>query len=238
MIKNTLRKFLVASNLPLTKNLKYDILTKKLFKKYLHQDSNCVDIGCHKGEILDEIIKRAKHGKHIAFEPIPDFYKLLNNKYSKNKNVTIYPFALADYNGTSSFNYVKNAPAYSGIKKRKYETASPEIKEITVETITLDSLNITDKIDLIKIDVEGGEYHVLKGAVNTIRKNKPMIIFEFGKGASDYYNVTPTMVYDFFTNISMSIFNLSDFFTQKKPVDVDKFTSIYEKNSDYIFLAM
>ena len=44
--------------------------------------------------------------------------------------------------------------------------------------VTLDSLNIPEKIDLIKIDVEGHEIETLEGAKNTILKNKPIIVIE------------------------------------------------------------
>jgi FkbM family methyltransferase len=238
MIKNLLRKLFIALNLPLTKNLKYDILTKKFFKKFLHKHSNTIDIGCHKGEILDEIIKIAPQGKHLAFEPIPVFFNLLKNKYNHNLQVTIYAYAVSDSDGKITFNYVKNAPAYSGIKKRKYNTNQPNIEEITVDAIKLDSLNINHKIDLIKIDVEGAEYKVLAGAFNTIMINKSIVIFEFGKGASDYYHTTPQMIFDYFDKLNMSIYNLSEFFKNKNKLSLKKFIEIYEKNTDYIFIAM
>jgi hypothetical protein len=50
-------------------------------------------------------------------------------------------------------------------------------RENTFQTKTLDSFNF-DRIDLLKIDVEGFEYDVLNGAVNTIRRLKPKIILE------------------------------------------------------------
>ncbi|GAB4290781.1 MAG: hypothetical protein Kow0068_16170 [Marinilabiliales bacterium] len=116
IIKETLREFFITLHLDLTKNLKYDRLTKVILKKYLNSNSNCIDVGCHKGEILDLILKYAPQGKHYAFEPIPYLYNELRNKY-KNK-AEIFPYALSDTNGESNFQLVKNAPAYSGIKKK------------------------------------------------------------------------------------------------------------------------
>ena len=46
------------------------------------------------------------------------------------------------------------------------------------EQITLDSLELNN-IDLIKIDIEGNELNVLKGALETIQRNKPIIEFEY-----------------------------------------------------------
>lgn len=78
LIKDTIRKGLNALHLDLTKNLKYDRLTKEVIARSLKNNSNAIDAGCHKGEILDLILKHAPNGKHFAFEPIPDFLMPLN----------------------------------------------------------------------------------------------------------------------------------------------------------------
>ena len=155
MNMNFIRSTLNFFHLDLTKNLEYDRLTKCIMKRCIHPQSNCIDVGCHKGEILDVILTLAPKGQHFAFEPIPVLFRQLQEKY-KHK-ATIYPYALSDVNGTSSFQFVKNAPAYSGIHKRKYNIATPDIEQIHVELKTLDKLIPMDtRIDFIKIDVEGG----------------------------------------------------------------------------------
>jgi FkbM family methyltransferase len=76
----------------------------------------------------------------------------LTRKY-KNKAL-IFPYALSDNDGYSTFQLVKNAPAYSGIKKRKYDISNPEIEEIKVELKTLDEVvPLNEKIHFIKIDL-------------------------------------------------------------------------------------
>ena len=77
IIKDTLREVLIFLHLDLTKNLKYDRLTKKILKKYLKKEYNCIDIGCHKGEILELMMHFSPEGKHYAFEPIPYLCKEL-----------------------------------------------------------------------------------------------------------------------------------------------------------------
>jgi FkbM family methyltransferase len=241
MIKQQIKNLLSALKLDLTQNLKYDRLTKIILQKNLKQDSNCIDIGCHKGEVMDDIVSHAPKGNHFGFEPIPDLNGVLFEKYADQQNITISSVALSNENGEAEFNYVKNAPAYSGLKKRKYATKNPDIQKIKVKTQTLDSyfeeMGINQKIDLVKIDVEGAEMMVLQGAKNTLAKNKPLIIFEFGLGASDFYNTTPEDMFAFIQkDLHMNISTLEDFVHQKNSLSKELFNNLYSNNKEYYFI--
>jgi FkbM family methyltransferase len=236
-VKDMLRKLLIFFHLDLTKNIQYDRLTKVIMKRNIQNNYNCIDIGCHKGEILELMLQYAPKGKHYAFEPIPYLFKELEKKY-KNK-AQIFPYALSDRSGHSTFQLVKNAPAYSGIKRRQYDISNPEIEEIEVELKTLDEMiSPNEKIDFIKIDVEGGEFGVLKGARNILQKNKPTILFECGKGASDYYGTNPFDLYDFISNeMDLSIFTLTSYIKNKPPLTRDEFGNYFNTNAEYYFVA-
>lgn len=236
MLKNLIRETLKILHLDLTKNMKYDRLTKSIIKKAVKPNSNCIDIGCHKGEILDVFLKYAPSGTHYAFEPIPVFYKLLNEKY-KNR-VKVFSYAISDKEETTNFHYVKNAPAFSGIKKRDYLIKNPVIQEIKVKAKPLDHIIPVDiAIDVIKIDVEGAEMHVLKGSQNTLTRNRPLVIFEYGKGASDYYGTDPGALYCLLENTGLNIYLLQDWLKQKKPLRKEKFINVYKENEEYYFVA-
>ena len=97
-IKELIKYIAIKFEIPLTQNLAYDIYTKRIMKQILVSGSNCIDIGCHKGEILDDILRFAPDGKHFAFEPLPHLYEFLKKKYS-NKDITVYSVALFDKNG-------------------------------------------------------------------------------------------------------------------------------------------
>jgi len=234
---NFVRSTLNFLHLDLTKNLEYDRLTKSIMKKCIQTQSNCVDVGCHKGELLDVIISNAPKGNHFAFEPIPYLFNQLQIKYKEK--ATIYPYALSDVTGTSTFQHVKNAPAYSGINKRQYALETPDIEQISVELKTLDSIIPADvKIDFIKIDVEGGEYGVLKGAKQLLKKYKPVVIFESGLGASDYYGTKPDELYQFIaTEIGLKISTLKSFIKNKAPLTQAEFLNHFNNNTEYYFIA-
>jgi FkbM family methyltransferase len=236
-IKNLIRKLLHTFHLDLTRNLRYDRLTKAIISKIAKPNSACIDIGAHKGEILDLFLKYAPQGKHFAFEPIPALYENLVKKYANYAD--IFPYALSDKEGESTFQYVRNAPAYSGILKRKYSVKNPNIQEIKVELKTLDSIIPEEtKIDLIKIDVEGGEFPVFKGGINMITRNKPHIIFESGLGGSEFYGTLPHELYDFITISSgLKISLLASWLKNKGALTKEQFCLCFKTNSEYYFIA-
>lgn len=236
-LKDILREILIFLHLDVTKNLKYDRLTRIILKKSLKSDDSCIDVGCHKGEILDMMLKFAPKGKHIGFEPIPYLYSDLVKNYSSK--ATIYPYALADNEGNTTFNFVKNAPAYSGLKQREYKVEKPDIEVIDVEIITLDSI-IGDQqtVEFIKIDVEGAELGVLKGATQLLTKNKPTILFECGKGASEFYGTTPEDVFTFLNDtVQIPIFTLSTFIVGGQPLSLKEFKHCFDSGQEYYFVA-
>jgi FkbM family methyltransferase len=237
-IKDVIRDAFIFFHMDVTKNLKYDRLTKKIIKEQLKSDDTCVDIGCHTGDILRLMLKSAPAGTHFAFEPLPHLYAELKKNFGQN--VAIFPYALADNNGDSPFQFVKNAPAYSGIKKRRYDIAHPDIEEIHVELKRLDDvIQSSQKIDFIKIDVEGAELAVLKGARNLLLKYKPMILFECGKGASDFYDTQPADVYGYLCDdIGLNIYTLQAFVDQKKNLSAADFERLFETNTEYYFIAV
>ena len=235
-MKELLRKVLWTFHLDLTRNLKYDRLTWRTMKKILHKDSNCVDVGCHKGEILDWMLELSPNGTHYGFEPIPEFFESLKSKYANR--AIISQTALSNEVGTASFNYVKNAPAYSGFEKRSYAIDEPDIERIEVKKNTIDSELPPDlKVSLIKIDVEGAEFQVLEGAIRTIINSKPHILFEFGLGAADHYGTKPNDLFDLLQRSDMHIYTLKSFLSDSAPLSKSNFNSLYESNAEYYFIA-
>lgn len=237
-LKKIIKDLLVLLNLPVTKNLQYDRYTLEILRKILKPHSNCVDIGCHKGEILDTILKFSPDGRHFAFEPIPYLFEWLKEKY-KTKNITLFSLALFDFKGKTSFHHVINDPAYSGIRRREYATKDVEIDEMTVETDLLDNIIPRDEvIDFIKIDVEGAEYGVLKGSLNTMKRCKPTVIFEFGLGAADYYETKPEILFLLITKeCEMQVSTLYNFLKGRQSLSMDQFCELYQSGKEYYFVA-
>jgi len=238
-MKQLIKKILATLNISLTRNQRYDAYTRLILERSLKHGSNCIDIGCHKGEILDLMLKWAPQGMKFGFEPIPELYHELVLKYQSDRMVSIFPIALYDHQGKTSFQHVLNAPAYSGIKQRKYDGKQVEINQITVETDLLDNLipeNVN--IDLIKIDVEGAEFPVMQGGVKTIRRSRPVIIFEFGMGAADFYDSKPGALYQFLhRECNLHVSTLKGLLDHSHSLSENDFKQLFENGKEYYFVA-
>ena len=233
-----LKQFAKKSPIPLSKNHKYDIQTQRIIREVLNPDSCCIDVGCHKGEIMDLMIEAAPHGEHYGFEPIPAFYDELVEKYVDHPGVHIVNVAASDVKGASKFNYVTSNPSYSGLKKRAYDRSDEQDTQIEVKVDLIDNIvpdNI--EIDLIKIDVEGAELLVLKGAEQLINRCGPVIVFEHGLGASDVYGATPGELYDFLHQTGLLISTMGNFLSGKPSFSREAFERQYFDRRNYYFIA-
>jgi FkbM family methyltransferase len=220
-----------------SKNSQYDRQTVEVISKSLKNDSNCLDIGAHQGSILQEIIARAPQGNHFAFEPLPHLAQKLKENFP---NVRVFPLALSDRAGRSTFQYVKNKPAYSGLRKRIYDNPDPIIEEIEVEIARLDELIPNNfQVDFIKLDIEGGEYHTLQGGVETIRRCLPIIVFEAGLKSTGQYGVSPDELYRLITEtIGYHLSTMERWLKGEPAFESELFQSNwYREKPDYYFIA-
>lgn len=228
----------MAASLPfaLTQNIAYDKQTAKIMDITLRKNSNCIDIGCHKGEVLEQILELAPKGQHFGFEPIPYFFQYLNSAFPNN--CTFHQVALSDAEGEIEFNYVTTNPAYSGIEQREYPKEE-EITKIKVETQRLDQIIPNEVfIDFIKIDVEGAELQVLKGATELIKRCRPYIVFEHGLGAADKYGTKPSDIYNLLvTECGLKLSTLKGFIKEEEALTAEEFDQQFYQKTNYYFIA-
>jgi len=139
----------------------------------------CFDVGGNVGYFSLLLSGLAKKGIVHTFEPIKGNSTLIEASAALNgiKNIIVNNTAVGDQNGHVEFS-VSQDTAYSSIINTD---RVPEKMRVTVPIISLDEYikkNQLSKIDILKIDVEGAEAQVLKGAQNLLKNstNRPRII--------------------------------------------------------------
>jgi len=134
-----------------------------------------VDIGANKGVWT---LYLARHCTHVyAFEANPKVYRWLA-RYTSLPNVTTSNIALSDTQGMATLRIPRHARGYSN----QHASLSPDnvsenFAAVEVEAKPLDALKLED-IGFIKIDVEGHELAVLRGARETLARSKPTLVVE------------------------------------------------------------
>ena len=206
------------------------------YEQILKPGMNVIDVGAHAGRHAFEMVRLVGiRGTVYAFEPIPSMYEALKASCVENAELSnvlqVYPYALSTSNGTIDFCLAVDAPAYSGILERVYDTPT-QVEHISVESRRLDDvIDIGTPISYIKIDTEGAEWNVIQGASELIKRNRPSVSFEFGESSYRNYNVDPIEVFNFFENISYSVFDINGL---KMTKEIFAVSSVQQSVWDYI----
>ena len=141
---------------------------------------NAIDVGANRGVYTYWMSKRASAVD--AFEPQPGLAKYIRS--ARLRTVRVHEIALSDHSGVARL----LVPSNDGLARLassqgadaidvQAEAELGETTEVPVQTRTLDSLGLLD-VGFIKIDVEGHELAVLRGASETIAENRPVVFIE------------------------------------------------------------
>ncbi|MFC1848570.1 FkbM family methyltransferase [candidate division CSSED10-310 bacterium] len=214
------------------RNEYYDRQAAEVLKQVLSPRSNCIDIGCCEGLYLKLFLKYSPNAQHYAFEPILYYANKLRQAFP---NVQVFNLALSDKSGEAPFYVVPSNPGLSSLSSRPLIDPDAVREEVKIRTERLDSIiPPQEKIDLIKIDVEGAEGFVFSGGMDTIRRNKPFIIFEHGGLSSEAFGIMSEEIYDILVEQCGLRISLMKDWMCKKPSMTKK--TFIESRNDY-FLA-
>lgn len=209
----------------------YEFEELSFFKRYLDKESMVLDIGANTGH--HSLFFSAHSKKVYSFEPFDKMFHLLENRIRDNdiKNIKAFNFGLGDTNQALDFFAPngKNNGIGSFIRSEFGENIGK--LEIKKGDDVVTSLNL-ERIDFVKIDVEGMEVSVIKGLLDTINKFKPVMFIEMSpesQATLDTNLKAKLATYKFYiieaNNPFLYFFNkptclLKDFFPQKETKNI------------------
>ena len=156
--------------------VKYESRFREYFLDVMSKKRTFIDVGANIGTWSRTMCHRFDNV--IAFEPAPQNIMAFKKNLDGYCNVKLIEKGLSDTTQSNVRFYLNDVNCgHIAIKKTDIEEQGDFFANIT----TLDNFNY-DNVDLIKIDVEGDEFKVLKGAEETIKRCRPYIIIEKNPG--------------------------------------------------------
>tara|TARA_B100001121_G_C18561036_1_gene560324 strand:- start:54 stop:794 length:741 start_codon:yes stop_codon:yes gene_type:complete len=207
------------------------------------------DVGCFKGVFSRKILNLIKQKKSI-------FYLFDINKNSKNyisdlismKNVKFNEIALSNKNGKATYNFNRFFESSGSSLSKLFRNDSKWVfsrkillkmllqktesyTQFKVKTTTLDNFVKKNKIkgiDILKVDIDGSELEFLKGAKNTLKKNKVrLILIEINDKKSTFKKKEKNII---------NMFNINSYSLIKKHINHSVSIFSNAKSGDYLFL--
>jgi FkbM family methyltransferase len=158
---------------------RYEIHVMDLLSALVRPDDVCLDVGANIGVLTIVLARLCRDGSVYAFEPGTSSYEYLarNVVAAGATNVTTEPLALSDVTGTLTLHMNATHPggAHLGV---------PDAHEKTHETVRVSRLDDwvkeqgLDRIDVVKLDIEGAELLALDGATDVLERLRPTLVVE------------------------------------------------------------
>lgn len=162
----------------------YEPETTRFFKKHIKRGMTVIDAGANVGYFAHIFARLVgPEGKVYAFEPDQENLPFLYKNTARFKNVTVMPYALSDEDGEVAWYHVVGANESHTLVPDPIPVKKNYEKQI-VRAVTLDS-SIKEKINMLKLDVEGVEDRVFRGMKRHLAEDKPTVVFEYTVGYLD-----------------------------------------------------
>jgi len=167
----------------LIRGLKARFLAQRIEFRLIHEQlapaATACDVGANKGSFVFWLSRWCRTGRVVAFEPQPQFAQLLERltRTLRLDNVTIEQKAVFSKQGKADLFVPKGHSPGASLVSRTAGATDFEI--ISVPMVRLDDyFDHAERIGFIKVDVEGAELDVFKGAERILREQSPLLIFE------------------------------------------------------------
>lgn len=178
-----------------------------LLEKFIPKNTNVIDVGGHAGQMTKIFCKLAPLGKVYAFEPGTYAYSILSKTkfFKKLSNLEIFKIGLSSQDDIVAFHIPLKKSGSVGygtshIHLEDHKTIKGAYVEEKIKVTSLDNFVLSKNlknISFIKIDVEGHELDVLKGAQKVIASDHPVIMIEINSEHLARSNTSKHQIFDY-----------------------------------------
>lgn len=175
----------------------YEPALIKLILEAVVPDKDVIDVGANLGFFSCAAAKRLTTGSVLAIEPTDGAYRRLVQNIDLNgvkDKIVVFKGLASDTAGVSDIHFIDGMEEYSSIEKSEHPAvAGRDMKSIKVPSKTIDQLVSEHGLHpaVIKVDVEGAENLVFKGAHETLTKFRPMVLAELNRKMLGTFDSTP-----------------------------------------------
>ena len=196
------------------------------------------DVGGHIGEYTEQFLKRFPRGRSYIFEPSASHLALLRQRLGGRSEVQIFPLGLGAEPGQFALYKDRDISGLASLSQRRLEWLGIKMEQVETVAIGIVDRIIEERgltsIELMKIDVEGHDLSVLRGATNAMERGIIKLAqFEFGGCNLD----SRTNLQDFYYFFKTYNFAIGLIQPGKRIQLIDRYDEFYEQYRTTNFVA-
>jgi FkbM family methyltransferase len=171
-----------------------------------HERAVIVEVGANIGASFIPLCAELPEHRFVLFEPVPRFFEALErNRTSYDAwNAELHNMAVSE--GSSDAMVLMVDDVSGGFWAGGMLVGRS--RAVVAKATSLDRHFVHDRIDLLKIDVDGFEWEVLRGADELIRRSRPHVLVEFNPHVMMFRGVAPRGVLQFLADRGVGVFEL------------------------------
>jgi len=186
----------------------YEKDDSEMLFKLINDEDTIFDIGANIGWYSNHLAKKFPNSTIYSFEPIPETFNQLraNSELNGALNIRLNNLALSSKKEKLTFYY---SPTVTGASSSQNITENKNMIKLDLEAETIDNFiikNSIDKLDFVKCDVEGAEYFVYQGGLETFKHKKPIIFTEMLRKWAAKFEYHPNDIINYFFKFGYKCF--------------------------------
>ncbi len=224
--------------------LDYETTDSAMIMRLISPNDCVLDIGANMGWYSINIAKTHPSCKVHAFEPIQKTYTYLEKNIKLNQMGNIFPhhFGLSDESKDLTFYFY---PEGSGNASSANLSERKDAELVTCHVEKLDDFVVANKLDVdfIKCDVEGAELFAFQGAVDTLKRNTPVVFTEMLRKWAAKFDYHPNQIIELFKDLGYRCFvahddRLKEFFVMDEETVDTNFFFLHSKKHQALILML